>query len=177
MRNQLRKVRFALFTKSYAGWYLSQKIKLSKERDYMIKNLAKALLFQEKHLLCFILHKTCQRKFSKIAATISKTNERISVYLRIEKELIFLTQEKENKNRLITEDYENALLFPAIERVTGDNLRDVNNDHQFEKQLVELEREYKHWYYKIVYQYKLPTLRIIPFLLRMITDKSIIHKS
>lgn len=163
-----RRIRFALFTNSYAGYFLKEEIKHSKLSDHLIEKLAKALLFNNKSLRCFIFHKTCGRKFSKIIRNISKENEKISIYLRIEKELIILIREKEDKNSLISEDYEYALLAPAIERVAGNALARIDDDGEFEKKLFELEKTYHRWYYAVAYQYKLPTLRIIPFLTRLI---------
>lgn len=77
-------------------------------------------------------------------------------------------QERENKNSLILEDYEYALLSPAIERVVGNTLIRINDDYEFEIKLHESERLYTRWYYSIAYHYRLPTLRIIPFILRLI---------
>lgn len=107
-------------------------------------------------------------KFYKLAKIFSKYDKRVSVYLQIERELIMLTQEKQDRNNLVSEDYEKALLTPAIERVAGNALARIKDDHTFEMKLIEFKKLYTRWYYAIAYQYRLPTLRIVPFLLRLI---------
>lgn len=89
-------------------------------------------------------------------------------YLRIENELISLMRERENKESLVSVDYEYALLSPAIERVAGNTLTKINDDNEFKIKLHESEKLYTRWYYFIAYQYRLPTLRIVPFILRLI---------
>lgn len=104
-----------------------------------------------------------------MAKEISRKDEKIKVYLQIEKELILLIQEKEDKNNLISEDYEYALLEPAIERVAGNTLSKVTDDSEFEQKMVEFIGIYRRFYYDVAYKYRLPTLRIIPFVLRLVT--------
>lgn len=97
------------------------------------------------------------------------SQEKIKVYLDIEKEIIILKITRQDKENIINEDYERALLSPAIERATGNSLKNIKDDLVFEKRLEELQKEYQRWYYKIAYKYKLPTPRILAFILRLIT--------
>lgn len=168
MKVDFRDIRFSLFIKSYAGWYFANFIRQSEKQEVLTKRLAKVLLLNKKFLNCFVFHKTCQIKFSKIAAEIGKREERIKIYLLIEKELFTLAQEKKDKNNSASEDYEHALLEPAIERVAGNVIKNIENDSKFEKKHVELMKIYNHWYYAVAYRYRLPTLRIVPFILRLI---------
>lgn len=168
MSSNFDKNRLALFTKSYAGYFLGNYIRQSKKPEILLERLAKVLLFKEKSLYCFIFHKTCQRKFDRIIKNVTEDKEKIAIYLKIEKELMIITQEREDKNSLISEDYEYALLSPAIERVAGNTLANVNDDGIFDTKLIELKNQCTRWYYEIAYRYRLPTLRIIPFILRLI---------
>lgn len=91
------------------------------------------------------------------------------VYMLIERELIFLIQDKTDKNSLISEDCEYALLEPAIERVAGNSLSKIVDDGEFELKMDDLVKTYRRFYYEIACKYRLPTLRIVPFILRLIT--------
>lgn len=94
---------------------------------------------------------------------------KIKAYLAIENEIIILKIERQDKESIIHEDYERAILSPAIERATGNSLKNIKDDFVFEKQLEELRTRYQRWYYEIAHLYKLPTLGILPFILRLIT--------
>ena len=169
MKNNFSTIRFSLFTKSYAGFRIATFIKNSQEKKILIKNLSHALLLDEKQLKCFILHKTCVKKFNKIRVLDPKMAKKINVYTRIEKELIALSQEKSNKSDFAEEyEYGEALLNPAIERVAGDSLDNIRSDHKFEEEIPVQINKYRNWYYDIAYKYGLPTLRIAPFVLREI---------
>lgn len=168
MKYSFRTLRSVLFTNSYAGYYFSNFIRHSEKPGIWTKQLARVLLFNTRLLRCFVYHKTCQRKFSKIATEISKKDEKIKVYINVEKELITLIKERKDKNNIILEDYEYALLEPAIERVAGNALVRVDNDGEFEEKLIGLIKIYRRFYYDVAYKYKLPTLRIVPFILRLI---------
>ena len=88
------------------------------------------------------------------------------VYLEVEREIINLTLEKQDKEKTSLEDYDKAIMEPAIERVAGNHLKNIADDKVFDTQLEELQRKYQNWYYATVYKYKLPTPRIIPFILQ-----------
>ncbi|HEX7456710.1 MAG TPA: Maf family protein [Candidatus Nanoarchaeia archaeon] len=45
----------------------------------------------------------------------------------------------------------------------------IDDDFAFEEQLEELQRKYRRLYYKTAYEYKLPTPRIVPFILRLLS--------
>ena len=93
---------------------------------------------------------------------------KLSVYVRIEHELIQLIKERKNQGNFDLIEYEYALLDPAIERVVGADLCDIENDKEFDEQLTTFKTIYSNWYYQTAEKYRLPTLRIIPFLLRLL---------
>ena len=160
--------RLALFTKSYAGYYFSEYIKESKDPDALTKKLAKALLFKKAFLLYFLSPKYSKREVNNILKEITDDRDKIKIYLKIEKQLILLIQDKKLKDNYVTEEYEYALLAPAIERVAGDSVSNVKSDALFESKLIERRRIYNYWYYSVAYKYRLPTLRIIPFISRLL---------
>jgi len=169
MEDNFSIIRFSLFTKSYAGFRIATFIKNSQENKILIKNLSHVLLFDEKQLKCFILHKTCIKRFNKIRILDPEIAEKIAVYTKIEKELIILSQEKSNKSDFAEEyEYGEGLLSPAIERVAGNSLENIKDDYKFEEKIPDQINKYRNWYYEIAYKYGLPTLRIVPFLLRVI---------
>jgi len=67
------------------------------------------------------------------------------------------------------QDYQHQLLYPAIERAAGNLLTDAVSDRKFQELLIEKIKEYTSTYYKVAYKFKLPTIRIIPFLIRLIS--------
>lgn len=169
MKNNLQYVRFVLFTKSYAGYILSNHTKKLHHSKAMISTLSKVLLFNGKDLDFFVFNKIETNKTNKIIISEITGDEKIATYLQIERELINLRKEKNDKESFISDDYRYALLEPAIERVAGNNLSHIESDRWFDKRLTELKKKYHHWYYNIAYTYKLPTMRIVPFLLRLIS--------
>ncbi len=84
----------------------------------------------------------------------NEDREKISIYLEIENEMFNLSLEKLDKNNLISEDYEQALLSVGVERVAGNHLTSVKDDNEFEVQLIDLKKQYLNWYYKVAYKYK-----------------------
>lgn len=171
MRKQgLEAVRLALFTKSYAGYYFTQCVKESKDPDALAIRLAKTLLFREA-LLLYFLSPNSKKVVNRIIKDIGDDKDKIKVYLKIEKQLTLLIQDKELKDNHVTEEYEHALLAPAIERVAGDSVSNIKSDTRFESKLTERRRIYNQWYYSVARKYRLPTLRIIPFLSRLIKIK------
>lgn len=171
MRKQgLEAVRLALFTRSYAGHYFIEHINESRDPDTIIKRLAKTLLFKEVFLAYFLSPKYSKREASKIIKETAdgKDNDKIKIYLQIEKQLILLIQDRKLKESYVTEEYEYALLSPAIERVVGNSLTNIKDDGKFEIKFIERKRVYTQWYYAVAGKYRLPTLRIIPFISRLI---------
>lgn len=177
-----RKIRLDLFIRSYVGYsicnYIRTKHKIDdnlstsqlQEQFYgkriipEISRLSRALNSNYQLLWRFVVLNRRQGLNRK-----TKTNRKIEAFLAIEEEMIFLTIARQDKENIINDDYERAILLPAIERAAGNSLRHVNNDLIFEQRLDEVRNEYTRWYYEIAYRYKIPTLRIVPFLLRLIT--------
>ena len=128
-----------------------------------ISRLSRVLILDYQQLWQFIVLNRLKRLSPKISG-----DEKIKVYLSIESEIIALKIARQDKENIIHEDYESAVLSPAIERTAGNNLRNIKNDLVFEKRLEELQKEYQRWYYQVAYKYKLPTPRILAFILRLI---------
>ncbi len=169
MRKQgFEAIRLALFARSYAGYYFVQCIKESNDPDALTKKLAKALLFKEAVLLYFLSSKYSKREVSKIIKEIGDDKDKIRIYLKIEKQLTLLIQDRKLKESYVTEEYEYALLSPAIERVVGNSLTNIKDDGIFEIKFIERKRVYTQWYYAVAWKYRLPTLRIIPFVSRLL---------
>jgi len=101
---------------------------------------------------------------------LKRISSLLKIYLEIEKELRNVVDEKLDEYSTAKEDYQRQLLLPAIERAAGNSLRKIEDDRKFEIKLGERIKEYGNIYYKVAYKYKLPTMRIVPFLLRLITD-------
>lgn len=160
--------RFALFTRSYAGYYFMKQVKVSNDPNSLVRKLAKTLLFNEQFLGFYLYPEFSQSDVDRIIENIEYEKEKINAYLEIERQLTTLIQDKGLKESYVPEEYDNALLSPAIERVVGDSISDIQSDSLFEKKLVERKRTYTLWYYSIVRNYRLPTLRIIPFLVRLL---------
>ncbi len=184
-RLTLKKVRLTLFVRSYANYRITQGIKKKYKLDskltgrelrkqYFKKNaipeigkLSRALNLDYKPLWESIV-------LEKIPSFNQKMpdREKISVYLAIENELVTLYAAKINRSSyFFNPDYddESALLSIAIERAVGNKLVNIDNDTIFEHQREVLQKLYLRWYYKVAWKYKLPTTRIVPFVLRLIT--------
>lgn len=178
------KIRLNLFIHSYSfyriAYFLKTKYKIDDKLGQTklleifsrrsavpeISKLAKALNLNYKTLWKMI--------FSNTVLSLDKSilkKDKIRVYIAIESELILLARTKNNRSDYKDPDYEegSALLSLAIERASGNSLRKISDDLVFSKQLEDLRRKYIYWYYKIAYKYKLPTSRITPFLLRLIS--------
>lgn len=183
-RLTFKKVRFSLFIHSYASYRISQGIRekykfdnklkpkelrkkyFSKKAIPEISRLSRTLNLPYKSLWeALVLDKTCS--FAKKIPD----KERIKVYLSIEYELIQLSIAKQHQSDYTNPDYdfEFAFLSTAIERAVGNRLINIKNDSVFDYQLETLRKLYRNWYYKVAWKYKLPTIRIIPFILRLIT--------
>ena len=156
-----KRVRAYLFTKTYAYTVFQDYIDKAKrkEKQKLRKRLSKVLL-----LRLFATKVTDVRP-------LLRRNGKLSVYIRIEKELIRLMKERKERGQFDLVEYEYALLEPAIERVVGEDLSDIENDHEFDEQLLRFKSLYKSWYYQIAVKYRLPTLRLVPFILRILSLK------
>lgn len=85
------------------------------------------------------------------------------MYIRIEKELIALIRERKERGEFDLDEYEYALLDPAIERVAGSDLSRIEDDREFDQKLIERIAHYKHWYYQTAQTYRLPPSGLFRF--------------
>lgn len=154
-----KRIRAYLFTKTYAYTVFQEYIHKAgkKEKQKIKRRMAKMLLLKPNTTMSLADSNSMLRHDGKIA-----------VYVRIEHELIQLMNERKNRGRFDLIEYEYALLDPAIERVVGSDLCDIKNDKEFDEQLTTFKTIYTNWYYQTAAKYRLPTLRIIPFLLRLL---------
>ena len=182
-RNTFQKTRLALFVRTYVAHSIKDHLISKYEIDgrlprsqlrkqYLgrrsipeISRLSKALILDRQLLWQFIVLDKTKGLKERL-----KTQKEIQAYLAIENEIITLKITREDKENMVNEDYERAILSPAIERAAGNNLRDIKEDSVFEQSLEELKKDYRRWYYEIAYRYKLPTPRILAFILRLITS-------
>lgn len=178
------KIRLALFLRSYAHYAITYHLKTKYKIDERLSPQELRRKYFNKHAIPEI------SRFGKVLnfnyaplwkaimlgknQTLSKKlaeKEKIAIFLSIEHELTELAIAKQNKSAFRNPDYESelALLSVAIERAVGNALKNIDDDVSFIQQSEELKRKYIYWYYRITCKYKLPTLRIIPFVLRLIT--------
>lgn len=161
------KARFFLFTNSYSAnkiaVYLKEKYK-GKNLEKSVINLATVSRFKQKQTADFVLFDV------KPKCPYRKMPKSIRAYLEIEKELLKLSEEKLDEYSTALEDYQGQLLSPAIERAVGNFLVDVKNDGRFQKLFEEKISSSHYDYYKVAYEDGLPTMRIVPFLLRLINN-------
>jgi hypothetical protein len=178
------RIRLALFVRSYAHYAITHYLKTKYKIDERLTALELRKKYFNKHVIPEIsrLGKVLNFNYAPLGRaiilnknqTLSKAiveKEKIKIFLSIENELTLLAITKENKSAFRNPDYESelALLSTAIERAVGNALKDIEDDFSFTQQSEELKRKYIYWYYRIAYKYKLPTLRIVPFVLRLIT--------
>ncbi|RJR29182.1 hypothetical protein C4564_02475 [Candidatus Microgenomates bacterium] len=165
-KKRFQEIRFYLFTSSYSCKLISKYIKnrkTKKETEYAIKRLSEILDLDSKALQKLMLNN------DNVKSPYKNLPEKIKIYLEIEKELINLSEEKSDEYSTIFEDYGSQLLSPAIERAAGNLVGDVKNDLTFSKKINELIPKYNYMYYRTAFKYKLPTMRIVPFVIRLIS--------
>lgn len=152
-------IRTCLFTKIYAYTVFQEYIVEAKRKDKqkLRRRIAKMLLLKPHTTMSTV---DCN--------SIIHHDGKLSVYVRIEHELTLLTKERNKRGYFDLIEYEYALLDPAIEHVVGEDLCSIENDKEFDMQLAKFKTIYRNWYYQTAVKYKLPTLRIIPFLLRLL---------
>jgi hypothetical protein len=183
-RLTLKKIRLVLLTRSYANYRISQEIKRKYKlnnkltsRELKIKYFKKRAIPEIARLsrVLNIAYKPLWESLilGKVPALNKKIpdREKIKAYVAIETELITLSATKSSKSSSFFDpDYadESAILSIAIERAVGNKLIDIDNDSVFNHQQEILQKLYLRWYYKVAWKYKLPTTRIIPFVLRLI---------
>jgi hypothetical protein len=178
------KIRLALFVRSYAHHAITHYLKTKYKIDERLTAQELRRKYFNKHAIPEIsrLSRVLNLNYAPLwkAIIIGKNQtlgkkltekEKITIFISIEHELTLLAIAKQNKSAFRNPDYESelALLSTAIERAVGNALEDIEDDFSFTQQSEELKRKYIYWYYKIAYRYKLPTLRIIPFILRLIS--------
>jgi hypothetical protein len=164
------RIRLALFVRSYVGYSIANHLrikykiddKLTKSQLHQkfsnkraipeISKLSKVLIMDYQQLWQFMVLGKSKKLNTKVNSQM-----KIKAYLAIEKEIITLKTERQDKENIIHEDYERALLSPALERAAGNNLNKIKDDQVFEIQLEELRKRYQRWYYDIAHEYKLPT--------------------
>src|SRR3990167_3594986 len=168
MQNSFYTIRFSLFTQSFASFRIAECIRTANNQPRLIKPVSKILLFNQSHIRRFILHKTCKQKFLKISIADPVIRKKVKVYLYIEKQLCSIYREKITTNDF-SADYEYGLLTLAIELIAGNSLSHIKNDREFDSQLIVHKTLYEHWYYQATCKYRLPTIRIILFIIRLIT--------
>jgi len=170
MVKNYKEIRFFLFTNSYSGKRIATYIKLrfqGKKMEKAVKRLSVIFDFNYSQVWDFItsgLNPTCPYK--RLPASLK-------IYLEVEKELSKLSEEKLDEYSTALEDYQRQLLCPAIERAVGNLLENINDDSEFEKLLGERFKSSFHIYYKVAYKYGLPTMRVVPFVLRIISQKEL----
>jgi hypothetical protein len=183
-RITFKKIRLVLFLRSYACYRISQSIKGKYKFDGELEQKElRSKYFNKKAIpeisrLSRVLNLPYKPLWESIVLDktfpLSKKipdKEKIKVYLSIENELIKLVIAKQNKSDYIDPDYklEFALLSIAIERAVGNRLINIASDSVFDERLEILQKQYLGWYYKVAYKYKLPTIRIVPFIWRLIS--------
>lgn len=183
IRITYKKLRLVLFVRTYAYYRISQYIGEKYRFDNKLKSKELRTIYFKKKAIPEIsrLSKALNLPYNPLweSIVLDKTislsknlpDREIKVYLSVEHELTQFAIAKQSKSDYTDPEYEFefALLRRAIERTTGNRLRNIKNDSVFEQQLEILQKLYLGWYYKTAYKYKLPTLRIVPFILRLIS--------
>lgn len=170
------KVRLSLFLHSY-GAYIISRLFEPKNKSYpklksqSIRRVSQILNLNVSLLKSYFISGKYPRKIPKpknIAKYIIE-RKRIFVYLEVEKEILNLMQEKQDWQDTALEDYERVLFEPALERTAGNHLCNIKDDLKFDQELNLLKVKYRTYYYYVADKYKLPTMRNLPFILRLIT--------
>jgi len=127
-----KRVRAYLFTKTYAYTIFQDSINKAKrkEKQKLKKRLLKVLLLRLDTIK------------STDVKPLLRRNGKLSIYVRIEQELIHLMKERKERGYFDLVEYEYALLEPAIERVVGEDLSDIENDRKFDEQLLRFKTLY-----------------------------------
>jgi len=180
------KVRLSLFIRSYAHYYITQYVRVKHKINDKLTPRELRAKYYDKHAipeisrLCRVLNLNYASLWKSILLEKKyalnkkiKGKDNIGIFLSVEQEIIALSIAKQNKSDFKDPDYESelAVLSIAIERAVGNDLKDIEDDFDFAQRLEELKKKYNYWYYKVAYKYKLPTLRITPFVVRLITSK------
>jgi hypothetical protein len=160
------RIRFFLFTNSYSGQKISTYIKIrfqGRELVKAIKRLSVIFNFNYSQVINYILFDL------KPTSPYKRLPVSLKIYLEIESELVKLSEERLDDYSTAIDDYQHKLLYPAIERTVGNLLENIDDDSEFQNLFDEKTKSATHIYYKVAYRYKLPTMRIVPFILRLIS--------
>ena len=174
-RRKFQRLRLAIFANSYCGKHLAKTLeaKYEENRDDALKEitlLANALNLRKQPLLDAIIKGRCLRRTISPKFFIHpKDASEIPIFLAIEQEMVEITDNKFMEDLLEVEDYTGGIFESAIERAAGNKLANVINDTIFNQRILELTRVYRNCYYRVAYRYKLPTIRILPFISRLIS--------
>ncbi len=172
---KFQELRIALFINSYSGFRLKRKLLADHQNN---PNLGKAeiillanVLNLNKELLRESIFKDkCFRRFLEPDRFLfPKDKIEILIFLAIEREIINISEKGLIESLLEVDDYHGAVLQTAVERAVGNKLIDVDDDNEFSEKLLKLGKSYLCCYYRVAYRYKLPTIRILPFILRLIS--------
>ena len=177
-------IRLALFLRSYPFYRICKNIRAKYKFDNKLKPGELRKKYFNKKAIPEIsrLSRTLSLPYNPLRETIIlgksfpliknlPDKERIKVYLSVEHELIQLSIVKQSRSDYSNSDYdfEFAFLSVAIERAVGNRLVNIKNDSVFDHQFEVLQNLYRRWYYKMAWKYKLPTMRIVPFVWRLIS--------
>lgn len=181
-----KKIRLILFARSYTNYRISQEIRRKYKLNSKLtpKELRKKYVRKRSIPEIARLSQALNLAYKPLwgSLLLNKTpplnkkmpdSEKIKAYLAIERELILLSETKKNKSsQFFDPDYDKefAILSIAIERAVGNKLIDIDDDSAFGHQQEILQKLYLRWYYKVAWKYKLPTTRIVPFVLRLINS-------
>lgn len=136
------KVRLALFLHSHSAYVISQLL-ITKNKYYKKLN----------------------------SKSINRLSEVLNLDLNSLKSYFILGKYPRLIPTITLEDYNRALVEPAIERVAGNHLSSIEDDKEFENQFEELKGKFCRCYYLVTRKYKLPTPGLTPFILRLISTK------
>jgi hypothetical protein len=180
-----KKIRLALFVRSYANYRIAQEIRRKYKLDSKLTSKELQTKYFRRREIPEIarLSRSLNLPYKPLweSLLLSKTpalnkkmpdREKIKAYLAIESELITLSATKINRtSSFFDPDYQDelAILSIAIERAVGNKLINIESDSAFNHQQEILQKLYLRWYYKVAWKYKLPTTRIIPFVIRLIS--------
>ena len=138
------KVRLSLFLHSYGAHTILNKFK-NKPSYRVVRRLGNALNLDIRLLNKFFSSGTYPGGLPNLNCLTKYLvpKERMLVYLEVEREIINLTLEKQDKEKTSLEDYDKAIMEPAIERVAGNHLKNIEDDKVFDVQLEVLQRKYQ----------------------------------
>lgn len=176
-KRKYQELRLALFANSYCGKHLAKMLQVKYEDDRLvalkeITLLANALNFKKQSLREAVIKGKCFRQSLNSKCFVhQKDGVEIPIFLTIEKEMIEIAENRFMEDLLGVEDYNGGILESAVERAVGNKLTNIADNNKFNQRYFELGKTYRRCYYRVAYRYKLPTIRILPFILRLVDSK------